>query len=134
MKNLLHFELTDDVRVPLETKKANQVLLRVSKLKNKKTLKMVSKLREFASNSYSYLQVILFQCKVRAQRLERNPNPLQIENLISRVLGTGGNKATERNGKKNGESEDHCDENDLVRANSLKMMYSMLRDSRNLYP
>ena len=66
----------------------------MAKLKNKKTLKKVSKLREFASNSFSYLQVILFQCKVRAQRLERNPNPHQIESLIARVLGTS-NKASE---------------------------------------
>ena len=60
----------------------------------------------------------MFQCKVRAQRLEKNPNPHQIEALIAKVLGSDG-------------TTDECD---LVRANSLKMMYSMLRDSKNLYP
>mgnify|MGYP001090588689 CR=1 FL=1 len=46
------------------------------KLKNKKTLKKVQKLKEFASNSYSYLQVILFQCKV--QILSCNPKAVDL--------------------------------------------------------
>lgn len=96
----------------------SKITINMAKLKNKKTLKKVQKLRDFASNSYSYLQVILFQCKVRAQRLERNPNPHEIEQLIQTVLGVS----------------ESGPEQDLVRANSLKMMYSMLRDSKNLYP
>ena len=54
MKNLLHFELTDDVRVPLETKKANQVLLRVSKLKNKKTGQVVFKVQKAKKLDYEF--------------------------------------------------------------------------------
>ena len=103
----------------------SKITINVAKLKNKKTQKKVQKLRDFASNSYSYLQVILFQCKVRAQRLEKNPNPHHIESLIARVLGTGSTEEGQESGTGDG---------DLVRANSLKMMYSMLRDSKNLYP
>ena len=58
--------------------------------------------------------MIFFQCKIQVQSLEKNPNPHQIEGLISHVL-----------------SDCHAG---LVRANSLKMIYSMLRDNQNLYP
>lgn len=92
----------------------NRVTINLGKLKNKKTQKKVQKLKEFVANSYSYLQVIFFQCKVQVQSLEKNPNPHQIEGLISNVL-----------------SDCHAG---LVRANSLKMIYSMLRDNQNLYP
>ena len=90
----------------------------MAKLKNKKTLKKIRKLKDFTSNTYSYLQVILFQCKIKAQRLEKNPNPLEIENLVQQVLG----------------KESLPSSGDQVRANSLKVMYSMLRESKNLYP
>ena len=54
VKNLLQFELTNDVRVPLETKKANQVLLRVSKLKNKKTGQVVYKVQKAKKLDYEF--------------------------------------------------------------------------------
>ena len=98
----------------------------MAKIRNKKTIKKVSKLRDFTSNSYSYLLVILFQCKVRMQRLERNPNPHDVEKLISLVLGGGQTDKSSQGSTVN--------EGEVVRANSLKMMYSMLRDSDNLYP
>lgn len=49
-----------------ETSTTGKITINMAKIKNKKTLKKVSKLKDFASNSFSYLQVILFQCKVRA--------------------------------------------------------------------
>jgi len=51
------------VGTKIQTKKGMSFNV-AGKLKNKKTLKKVQKLKEFANNSYSYLQVILFQCKV----------------------------------------------------------------------
>ena len=93
-------------------------------------MKKVQKLKDFTVNSYSYLQVILFQCKVKAQRLEKNPNPHQIEALISKVLGTS-TSAVSAQQQPTGTSDEGSD---LVRANSLKMMYAMLRDNNNMYP
>ena len=105
---------------------ASKITINMAKIRNKKSIKKVSKLRDFTSNSYSYLLVILFQCKVRMQRLERNPNPHDIEKLISLVLGGGQSEKSSQGSTAN--------EGEVVRANSLKMMYSMLRDSDNLYP
>ena len=39
---------------------SGKITISMAKLKNKKTLKKVKKLREFAGNSFSYLHVILF--------------------------------------------------------------------------
>ena len=53
-KNLLQFSLTEDVRVPLEAKKANQVLLRVSKLKNKKTGQVAFRVQKVKKLDYEF--------------------------------------------------------------------------------
>lgn len=37
----------------------------VGKIKSKKTAKKVLKLKEFASNSFSYLQVVIFESKLK---------------------------------------------------------------------
>ena len=60
-------------------------------------------MKDFTSNSYSYLQVVLFQCKIR-----NNSDFAEIERLVAQLL------------------------NDEVRANSLKMVYTLLRD-KNVY-
>ena len=39
---------------------SGKITISMAKLKNKKTLKKVKKLRDFAGNSFSYLHVILF--------------------------------------------------------------------------
>ncbi len=47
------------------TKLSTNLQFNVAKVKSKKTAKKVQKLKEFASNSYSYLQVVLLESKVR---------------------------------------------------------------------
>lgn len=78
----------------------------MGKPRNKKTQKKLLKLREFASNSYSYLQVVGLQCKLKDR------DTTEIEGLVNRMMA----------------------DQDMVRANSLKMIYTLLRDQGNILP
>jgi hypothetical protein len=51
---------------PLITTGTKKTLtINMGKVRNSKVLKKLTKLKEFASNSYSYLQVVCFQCKLQ---------------------------------------------------------------------
>lgn len=78
----------------------------MGKVRSGKVLKKLQKLKEFASNSYSYLQVVCFQAKLGHQETS------EIEKMVNKMM----------------------QDQDMVRANSLKMIYTMLRDSHNMLP
>lgn len=88
--------------------------INLNKVKNKQIIKKIQKLKDFSSNSYSYLQVVFFQCVIQEHSLEQNPNLQQIEIFVQGAVSDSNQG--------------------LVRANSLKMVYAMLRDNKNLYP
>ena len=76
---MLQFELTPDVRVPLETKKANQVLLRVSKLVNKKTGQVAYKVQKVKKLDYE------FECEVLADFAFGQSNAKETKEIIKEM-------------------------------------------------
>ncbi len=89
----------------------------VGKIKTKKSSQKVQKLKDFTSNSYSYLQVILFQCKIILESSGEKPSSsdqLDLERLVAGLLSDS--------------------QQELVRANSLKMVFCLLREKNNMYP
>ena len=53
-KNLVRFKLTDSVEVPLETKKTNQVLLKITKLQNVRTGKIAYQVHKVKAVDYEF--------------------------------------------------------------------------------
>ena len=53
-KNLLKFNLTKDLQVPLETKQANSVFMKVTKMRNRKTGEVAMRVDEVNSLDYEF--------------------------------------------------------------------------------
>ena len=53
-KNMLRFQLTPDCEVPLETKKTNQVLLKVTKMRNTRTGKIAYRIHKVKQLDYEF--------------------------------------------------------------------------------
>ena len=51
---MLAFQLTEDVVVPLETKKANQMLLKVTKMRHKETGKLAYRIHKVKPLDYEF--------------------------------------------------------------------------------
>ena len=74
-KNMLKFNLTQDLQVPLETKKSNSVLMRVTKMKNKKTDEIAMRVDEVSPLDYE------FECEALADyayRVEKDKSNKEV--------------------------------------------------------
>lgn len=73
-------ERPKETRPLITTGTKKTLTINMGKARNTKVLKKLNKLKEFASNSYSYLQVVCFQCRLADKQTA------EIEGLVSKML------------------------------------------------
>ena len=69
---MLKFNLTEDVSVPLETKQANSVLLKVTKMRNKKTGEVAMRIDEVNRLDQEYEVEALADYAYKVQKGKNN--------------------------------------------------------------